>query len=203
MTTRETPWPEGTPCWVDLGADDAAKARAFYSALFGWDIEVGGPESGNYGMCMVGGKGVAGIAAKMSPDQPTAWTTYIASTNADATVDKIKNAGGQVIADPMDVMEAGRFAIAADPGGAVFGIWQAGQHTGFGLANESGSVTWNENFSRNFEGNKEFYRTVFGYGYTDMSNDDMQYAMLEVDGQTAGGIGAMGKEFPAEVPAHW
>lgn len=203
MTIRDTAWPEGTPCWVDLGADDPAKARAFYSALFGWDIEVGGPETGSYGMCQIGGKAVAGVMAKMSPDQPTVWTTYLACSDADAAVDKIKSAGGQVLAEPMDVMEAGRLAVAADPGGAVFGIWQARAHLGFALANEPGSVTWNENFSRDFDGNKSFYRAVFGYGFTDMSNDQMQYATFEVQGRTAGGIGAMGDQFPAEVPAHW
>lgn len=30
MTTRDSNWPEGTPCWVDLGVDDFDKAKAFY-----------------------------------------------------------------------------------------------------------------------------------------------------------------------------
>lgn len=202
MTTRDTPWPAGTPCWVDLGADDPAKARAFYSALFGWDIEVTGPETGEYGLASVGGKQVAGVGGKQSPDQPTVWTTYIASTDADATVDKAKSAGGQVFMEPMDVMDVGRMAIVADPGGAVFGIWQAGSHTGFQVANEAGSVTWNENFSRDFEGNKAFYGAVFGYTFGDMSNEQMSYATIDIDGRPAGGIGGM-EMFPAEVPAHW
>lgn len=203
MTTRDTPWPEGTPCWVDLGADDPAKARAFYSALFGWDIQVGGPETGEYGMASVGDRQVAGIMGKMSADQPTVWTTYIATQDADATIDKIKQAGGQVLAEPMDVMDAGRMAIAADPGGAVFGIWQAQSHTGFQVANEPGSVTWNENFSRDFEGNKAFYGAVFGYSFGDMSSEEMTYATLDLNGRPVGGIGGMGAQFPAEVPAHW
>ncbi len=203
MTTRDTPWPDGTPCWVDLGADDPAKARAFYSALFGWDIQVGGPETGEYGMASVGGRQVAGIMGKMSADQPTVWTTYIATQDADATIDKIKQAGGQALVEPMDVMDLGRMAIAADPGGAVFGIWQARSHTGFQVANEPGSVTWNENFSRDFEGNKAFYGAVFGYSFGDMSNEQMTYATLDLNGRPAGGIGGMGAQFPAEVPAHW
>ncbi len=203
MTTRDEPWPEGTPCWVDLGADDPAKARAFYSGLFGWDIQVGGEETGYYGMCLVGGRSVAGIGPKQSPEQPTVWTTYIATDDADATADKIKKAGGQVLMDPFDVMDVGRMAIAFDPGGAAFGIWQSRAHAGFGVANEPGSVTWNENFSRDFEGNKAFYGAVFGYGFGDMSNEQMQYATLDLDGRPAGGIGDMGSMFPAEVPAHW
>ena len=28
MATRDTPWPDGTPRWADLGAPDMAKAAA-------------------------------------------------------------------------------------------------------------------------------------------------------------------------------
>ena len=45
---RDTRWPAGTPCWVDVSVDDVPKAIAFYQALFGWDIQVGGPEVGGY-----------------------------------------------------------------------------------------------------------------------------------------------------------
>ena len=65
--------------------------------------------------------------------------------DAGETARKIRAAGGQVMMEPMDVMDVGRMAIAADPGGAVFGIWQAGSHSGVQLANEPGSLTWNEN----------------------------------------------------------
>jgi predicted enzyme related to lactoylglutathione lyase len=71
------------------------------------------------------------------------------------------------------------------------------------VANEPGSVTWNENMSRNYEGNKAFYHEVFGYDYGDISADGMQYATLDLDGRQAGGIGAIGPEQPAETPAYW
>ncbi len=48
MVTRDAPWLPGTPSWVDVTVDDMPKAIAFYQALFGWDIESGGPESGGY-----------------------------------------------------------------------------------------------------------------------------------------------------------
>ena len=48
MVTRDTRWPAGTPCWVDVTVDDVPKAIAFYQALFGWDIPLGGPEVGEY-----------------------------------------------------------------------------------------------------------------------------------------------------------
>jgi uncharacterized protein len=204
MVQRDTPWPAGTPCWVDLQTDDVAKATAFYEQLFGWDTQVGPPESGGYVMCEVDGLPVAGIGPKMGPPEaPSAWTTYIATDDADETAQKITAAGGQLFADPFDVMDVGRMAAAADPGGAVFGIWQSRAHTGMHLANEPGSVTWNENMSRSFDANKGFYTAVFGYSYDDMSSDDFSYATFKTTGDSLGGIGDLGPEAPADTPAHW
>ena len=55
MVTRDSSWPSGTPCWVDLGVDDVSRATAFYSRLFGWDTQAGPPEAGGYTMCMLNG----------------------------------------------------------------------------------------------------------------------------------------------------
>lgn len=204
MVTRDTAWPGGTPCWVDLGVDDIDKARAFYGGLFGWDIQSGPPEAGGYAICLLRGRPAAGIGPKMGPaEMPTVWTTYLAADSADDIAAKVKTAGGQLLTDLMDVMDAGRMAIAADPAGAVFGIWQGRAHTGAGVANEPGSLCWNENMSRDFEGNKAFYRAVFGYDYDDMSGDGFSYATLKVGDAIVGGIGGLPADVPAEVPAHW
>jgi predicted enzyme related to lactoylglutathione lyase len=204
MVTRNTAWPAGTPCWVDLGVSDIPKAMAFYGGLFGWDIQEGPPETGGYAMCTIGGLPVAGIGPKMGEaDMPTVWTTYIASEDADATAAKIKAAGGQVLADPFDVMDVGRMFVAVDPGGAAFGVWQARAHTGIQRANEPGAVIWSENMSRNYEGNKAFYNSVFGYTYGDMGAEGMKYAMLDLDGNSVGGIGEIGADQPAEMPPYW
>ena len=94
-------------------------------------------------------------------------------------------------------------AVAADPGGAVFGVWQARSHTGIGVANEPGSLTWNENMSRNFDGNKAFYQAVFGYTFGDLSSEGFRYATLDLDGRPVGGIGELGPDFPAEAQPNW
>ncbi len=114
MVNRDTAWPEGTPCWVDLGVADIKKAITFYSAQFGWDIEEGGPEVGGYSLATIGGRNVAGIGPKMGGEQqPTMWTTYLAVDDADATAAKIKGAGGQVVMDVMDVMDLAPAACSA------------------------------------------------------------------------------------------
>jgi uncharacterized protein len=203
MVTRNTAWPAGTPCWVDLGVDDIPKARAFYSGLFGWDVQELPPEAGGYNMCLIDGLSVAGIGGKPDPSMPTYWTTYIASASADETADKIRSAGGQVLMDPFDVMDVGRMFIAVDPGGAPFGVWEAKSHTGVQRANEPGTLIWSENMSRNYKANKDFYGQVFGYSFGDIGADGFNYATIDLDGRPAGGIGEISGDMPAETPATW
>jgi predicted enzyme related to lactoylglutathione lyase len=204
VVTRDTRWPAGTPCWVDVSVDDVPKAIAFYQALFGWDIELGGPEVGGYSIAHSGGRIVAAVSPKMgAPDAPSVWTTYLATDDTDATAAKVKGAGGQVLAGPMDVMEEGRMAVAMDPAGAAFGLWQGERTTGLGVANEPGALVWNEQFSRDLRGSQAFYQAVFGYGYQDMSGDGFKYATLMVDGHEVGGIGEYPEGTPAEIPAAW
>jgi predicted enzyme related to lactoylglutathione lyase len=121
----------GTPSWVDLVTSDPAASRRFYSELFGWELQVSGAEFGHYAMCEIGGKPVAGIAGEVAPEGlPTAWTTYFATDDVDAAVERISGNGGKINMPPMDVGSEGRMAIAADPTGAVFGVWQGGNHIG-------------------------------------------------------------------------
>jgi predicted enzyme related to lactoylglutathione lyase len=189
---------------VDVSVDDVPKAIAFYEALFGWDVQVGGPDVGGYSIAHSGGRIVAAIGPKMGPPEaPSAWMTYLATDDVDATAAKIKAAGGQLLAEPMDVMSEGRMAVAMDPAGAAFGLWQGANTTGIGLANESGALSWNEQFSRDFAASKSFYQDVFGYGYQDMSGDGFTYAMLMVDGHEVGGIGEYPAGTPGQMPAAW
>ena len=72
------------PVWIDLATTDAGAARDFYSKVFGWKLEVDpDPQYGGYAMGKLGDKQVAGIGPKMSPEQPTVWTLYIGTDNAD------------------------------------------------------------------------------------------------------------------------
>jgi uncharacterized protein len=204
MTTRDAPWPDGTPCWSDLGAPDVAKAREFYGHVFGWTVQPGRPGTGGYSIAELDGRGVAGVGPKMGPSEaPIMWMTYLATSDADATVVKIKGAGGRLVMEPMDVMDAGRMAVAADPAGAVFGVWEARAFPGAQIVNEPGAMRWNEQLSRDFEGSKAFYAAVFGYEYRDMSGDGSRFASFRVDGDDVGGVGDFHAGVPAATPAAW
>ena len=207
MVTRDTPWPEGTPCWVDLGVSDFGKAARFYSGLLGWSVQAGPPEAGGYAVCTKAGRPVAGIGPKQGPaEAPPYWTTYLAANNVDEIAAKVTKAKGQVLMGPMDVLDVGRMAVAVDVAGAAFGIWQARKHIGVGIANEPGTLCWNENMTRDFAANKNFYAAVFGYEYEvveDGGEGGFQYNTIKVAGNVVGGIGALTADFPAEVPPHW
>jgi predicted enzyme related to lactoylglutathione lyase len=195
----------GVPSWVDLSSPDLAKSRDFYSALFGWNCPEGPPEAGGYSVCDVGGKSVAGIGPKMNPDMPSLWMTYVNVDSADETVAKAKASGATVFVEPMDVMDAGRMAVFADPLGAVIGLWQPKGHTGAQLANEPGAFTWNELITTDLDKSKAFYKAVFGWDAEDQGppGGPPAYTEWKLAGRSVGGMMPKMPEMPAEMPPNW
>ncbi len=196
---------DGVPSWVDLGSPDLANTRKFYEALFGWNCPEGPPEAGGYAVCDLGGKTVAGLGPQMQPDVPPTWMTYVNVDDADATVAKVKAAGGALLVEPMTVMEAGRMAILADPLGAVIGLWQPNQHTGAQLANEANIYCWSELITTDLEKSKEFYKAAFGWDAEDQGppGGPPAYTEWKVGGRRIGGMMLKNDDMPAEMPPNW
>ena len=193
----------GTPCWVDVSSPDVSASAAFYAGLFGWDIVDLGPDAGGYSMCAVRGKNVAGIGPHQDPNSSPAWTTYIASANADATAETAKAAGGMVVLEPFDVFDAGRMCFFIDAAGAFTGVWQAGQHIGAQLVNEPGALCWNELTCRDVEGAKAFYKSVFGWDGVGSDAGGFEYVEWQLDGQSVAGMMPMSDDMPSNTPSHW
>ena len=158
------------PCWVDVQLPDLEAGKRFYGELFGWTFRAGEEvERGGPGVdALSGGKLVAALAAKQDGRMPTAWGIYFATDDIAATVTRIRQAGGQVITEPVRVGSAGVLAQAADPGGAVFGLWQAGDRSGFQKQNEPVSFCWTEVYTRQKDRVDAFYEKVFGFRGTDL-----------------------------------
>jgi uncharacterized protein len=204
MTTRDEPWPQGTPCWVDLMVPEVGAARTFYSELFGWQMRDTAEEAGGYTIAELHGRPAAGVGATPpDSDVPPWWTTYLAVDDVDTAVTKVTEAGGQVFMAPMDVMSEGRMAVAVDPTGAVFGLWQAKNHKGAEIVNEPGAVTWNECMSRDYDRARAFYAEVFGFDLEEVGDGNFKYSVLNLGDQPVGGLGEIGEQMPAETPAHW
>jgi uncharacterized protein len=194
----------GAAAWVDLATDDPEAARGFYGTLFGWTFEIGGPELGGYALAQLDGRNVGGLGPKPpGMPMPTAWTLYFASADAKATAAAIKEAGGTVIVEPMDVMGEGWMAIASEPTGAVFGLWQPGRNKGARTIGEPGSLAWNELNTRDGKKAAAFLAKVFGHEVKKLDAPGMDYQTLHLGDQTVGGVLQMNAQWPAEVPAHW
>jgi predicted enzyme related to lactoylglutathione lyase len=156
----------GVPCWIDTSQPDPKAAVTFYGGLFGWDFEDTMPpgSAGSYFIARLRGGDVAAVGSQPDDGPSTAaWNTYIWVESADETASKVVNAGGRVVTDPFDVMKAGRMAVFTDPAGAAFCVWEANEHKGAQIVNEPGSLNFNGLYTRDVEGAKSFYGSVFGW----------------------------------------
>jgi uncharacterized protein len=204
--SERTSYAPGTPCWVDLATPDIDAAAGFYAGLFGWQVPPAEnvENTGGYRRATKNGADVAGMMPLMQEGQPPAWATYVAVEDADATAAAVKEAGGNVLAEPMDVMDLGRMAIFAHPTGAVFGIWQPGTFPGAGIVNEPGALSWNELGTRDPDAAKTFYAAVFGWSFRDNDMGEMGTYTEWLRGEDSiGGMMDVSGRMPDEIPAHW
>jgi uncharacterized protein len=198
-----TKYRHGTPNWVDVSTPDIAASAAFYGAMFGWDHLDLGPETGHYGFFSKGGKNVAGIGPAMEGIPPH-WSTYIAVDDVDAAAAKVSDAGGVVIAPPMDLPNnSGRMSFVSDPAGAMVGLYQGNDHIGSQLVNEEGTLVWNELTSRDLPGSLKFLKAVVGDDATEMEGSEGGYYLIEAGGRMVAGSMVMTDEWPAEIPSNW
>jgi predicted enzyme related to lactoylglutathione lyase len=112
----------GTFCWRELMTSDLDGAWAYYSALHGWEktdaMDMG--EMGTYQMYGRDGETYGGMMLKPpGMETPAAWLYYLTVTDLDATIEKIKSGGGQLLNGPMEVPGGGRVAQVLDPQGAA------------------------------------------------------------------------------------
>lgn len=195
----KTSYQPGEPIWADLGTPDPEASRAFYGSLFGWVAEPGDEQFGGYASFALDGKKIAGLMPLMSPEQPPVWTCYVCSDDADKTTGRVEQAGGSVLAPPMDVADLGRMAVYVDAGGAVFGIWQPGRHLGAELVDEQGALAWIELSTRDRTAALPFYASVFGWS----DHSSPEYSEFQQSGRSVAGLMDLPADVPAEVPAHW
>jgi predicted enzyme related to lactoylglutathione lyase len=109
-------------CWNELATTDTARAGAFYTGLLGWAADaqpMGGTEYTLFSAEGAPRGGMMAIAASGCPVPPH-WLVYFAVTDCEGTTTLAQSLGGAVRLPPTDVPGVGRFAVLADPQGAVF-----------------------------------------------------------------------------------
>jgi predicted enzyme related to lactoylglutathione lyase len=163
---RRDRYEPGVPCWADVSVDDLDGARAFYSALFGWEPDVSDvPDAGGYTNFRLDGLTVAGAGPKTGGDMPDAWSVFVATDDVARSLEVAAGVGGEVVAGPIEIPTRGTFGLVADPNGAFVGLWAASGHIGAQIVNDPNTFVWNELATPDLASSVDFYRTLFGWGW--------------------------------------
>lgn len=204
VVTKHEP---GSFCWPELATSDAAGAKTFYTGLFGWNANdsPAGPDM-IYTMLQKSGKSVGALYG-LGPQQkgvPSHWNIYVAVASADETAKKAKELGGNVLMEPVDVMDVGRMAIIKDKQGATFCVWEAKKHIGAEIINEPNTLCWAELDTTDMGSAEKFYTALFGWGVKrgGEAANETAYTEWQRGGNSIGGMMTIPKEW-GPVPPNW
>ncbi|HZG05292.1 MAG TPA: VOC family protein [Streptomyces sp.] len=212
MTEAATRRAPGTPSWVSLLVRDSAASQEFYHELFGWEYRPGPGPAGPHVRAVLDGHQVACITRIQPGMQRLAtWLPYLTAEDADTAAELTRMCGGTVGVGPLAAEGMGRVAVAADPAGAAFGIWQADTRPGAHMDGGPGTVVWNELITHRTSTVEKFYETVFGLETESLDRTDAQeadgeepdYLTVTAHGRIVGGIRGVGTALPRDRGSHW
>jgi uncharacterized protein len=207
MPNVETHTP-GDFCWVELVTTDQVAAKKFYSELFCWTTS-DFPMAPNdfYSTFKIDGRDV-GAACTLRSEQRARgvrahWNLYIAVENADTAAARAAELGANVISEPFQVSDVGRMAVLQDPTGAVFSMWQAKRHSGFGIKGVPNTFCVADLSTPDQDRASRFYEQLFGWRVEKEDEDSAHnYYHLFNQNEFIGGILPAAFRKPA-VPPHW
>jgi uncharacterized protein len=190
----------GTFSWTDLTTPDAEASQAFYGGLFGWQFK-GDPVPGGgvYVMARLGDRAAAAMFE--TTDRHPAWASYVTVDDADAAAARARELGANVLAEPFDVMDAGRMATLQDPTGAVFCVWQPRRSIGAEVVNGHAALSLNQLNTTDPEAAQRFYSDLFGWRFEEMQGGPGPYSGIYRGERTNGGMMPMPPGQSA--PSHW
>jgi predicted enzyme related to lactoylglutathione lyase len=203
MPTRDTA-PIGAPCWVELSTSNAEASKAFYTKLLGWEAEDPNADFGGYFNFTKGGVRIAGCMTSEPGGPAPAWSIYLATDDAEKTLETAAANGGQVHVPAMAVGDLGTMAFVGDPGWAGIGVWQPGAHKGFGIFGEAGTPSWFELHTRDYDASLTFYREVFRWETQTMGDTpEFRYTVLVHGDEQLAGVMDASSFLPEGAPAQW
>ncbi len=202
MTTRKASF-----MWYELMTSDQPAAEAFYKAVVGWNMADAGQPDMRYTILSAGSRGMGGLmtipAEAAKAGARPGWLGYVGVPDTDAAAKRVAEAGGTIHRSPADIPNVGRFAVVADPGGALFELFTPlprADEPPPALPTTPGLVSWHELYtSMGEKAAFDFYSGQFGWETIELM--DMgpmgKYRIFGVDGVQSGGM--MNK--PENVPA--
>jgi len=191
--------------WYDVMTSDTKAAESFYRSAIGWDAKDSGKTDRSYTLFSAGSAMAAGLMP--IPEEARAmgirpcWTGYIAVDDVDAHAARVKAAGGAIHRAPEDIPGVGRFAVAADPHGAVFNLFKGArdEEPEPVLPGTPGHVGWHELHAGDGESAFAFYSGLFGWTKAeamDMGPNGV-YQIFAIAGAQAGGMMTKMPQTPA------
>lgn len=198
--------------WYDLLTPDPEGAKAFYGAVVGWTTQPWEGDARPYAIWTAGGTPVGGVM-KLLPEwakagEPPHWWAHVTVDDVDAAAVHAVQLGGKIRTPPTDIPAVGRFAIVADPQGAVISLFAPNDSPGTAAAAmEPGHVAWHELNTTDREGAWGFYAGLFGWKPTtalDMGEMGAYFMFRHPDAPEDAPMGGM---FNAarltRIPPHW
>lgn len=193
--------------WYDLMTTDTEGAKAFYSAITGWTTRKWSDE---YETWLAGERPIGGLMTLPEEARragaPTHWLAYVAVDDVDATLKKAEALGAKVFVPTKDVPNVGRFAILADPQGAIFALFTPAQAGSMPVDDETpGHFNWAELNTTDWQSAWKFYTALFGWTKTrsmDMGPELGEYFMFSKGSEKSLG-GMSNVATMMQAPAHW
>lgn len=199
---ERTKHPPGAFSWAELSTSDADGAKAFYTAVFGWEYRDNPIGDGQiYSTAIRDGLDVA--ALYQADDRPPHWSCYVTVTSADEATGRARELGAEVMMEAFDVLDVGRMSVIADPTGAVLCLWEPRTHIGASLVNTPGAMTWNDLVTPDPDAAARFYEGMFGWR-TEEIPDAGGYRVIYNGERSNGGMTPLDpSRMAAETPPHW
>jgi uncharacterized protein len=151
--------------WHELLTRDVAAAKDFYAKVIGWSMQDMPMFGGSYTNLTAGSVAIGGIMA-LPPGAEAMkpfWAPYIEVADVDAAAVKLQAAGGSIHRQPQDIPNVGRFAVVADPQGAMFNLFKSQGSSVRSVTMQPGQVGWNELHAKDAAKAWEFYQGLFGW----------------------------------------
>lgn len=185
----------GTFCWAEVAAIDGRAARRFYTGLFGWtprDLDTG--RGWTYTVFETDQEAIAGLyeigSVQRAKGATPAWHAYVLVDDVEAAVLRVLDLGGGVLTPPIEVSEIGLMAVARDPQGAVFCLWQEPSTTAASTITETrlNRICWNDLLTSDPSAAAAFYGDLFGWTAVPRTDGDGEAVDFLLNGLPVAGM---------------